>query len=226
MRLGQRLRLERGRRRQPARGGGTRLAGHPDPGAPCAAVGRGGCIVQSHPDPVAVAGRDGAVQDDAAIEAARAEAAKQPPMPPPQIMAAEIREKGATERKAMDLKADETRLMAEAHMEKSRQDFEARESEKDRQLQAMQLEVEAQLAREDLSSDERIALEREKVLLANVALRLKVQQQMAAESRAHQRDSTVAGHMVDLHKFGKTPQVASPAVEPAGRAEAGQAFTE
>jgi hypothetical protein len=137
----------------------------------------------------------------------KAKMAAQPQMPPPPVMIAQMREQGATERKQMDLKAAESELLANAQIEKARQDFEAKEAEKDRQLTAMQMEVDAQLKREDLSSTERVALEREKVLLANVALRLKVQERMANNSRM-------------------SAQVMTPAVEPAGRAAPGQAFVQ
>lgn len=138
-------------------------------------------------------------------EEEKAKKAAQPPMPPESVMVAQIREEGANARKEADRKAAEDKLLAQAQIEKARQDFAAAEAEKDRQLTAMQMEVEAQLKREDLSSDERIALEREKVLLAKVALQLKVQERMANQSRM-------------------SAQVATPAIEPAGRANPGQAF--
>lgn len=140
-------------------------------------------------------------------EEKRAKMAAQQPAPPPAVMAAQIREQGATERKGMDIKAAGDELAAQAQIEKARQDFESMESEKDRQLEAMRMEVEAALAREDLSSEERIALQKEKVLLANVTMRLRTQQQMARESAAN-----------------SMAQVASPAIEPSGRAPNGQAF--
>lgn len=145
----------------------------------------------------------------------------QQPAPPPAVMAAQIREQGATERKQMDLKAAGDELVANAHIERARQDFEAMESKKDRELEAMRMEVDAALAREDLSSEERRDLEKQKVLLASVTLRLNVQERMAASAELHQKDLAVGNHMVNLNK---APQVATPAIEPAGRAPAGQAF--
>ena len=136
----------------------------------------------------------------------RKKMAEQQPPPPPAIMAAQIREEGAMARKQMDIQANGDKLAAQAQIEKSRQEFEAMESKKDRELEAMRMEVDAQLAREDLSSEERRDLERQKVLLASVTLRLNVQERMAAN----------AGRMI--------PQVASPAMEPAGRAPDGMAF--
>lgn len=162
------------------------------------------------------------LKDDDAIEAARQQAAQQQPPVDPAVQAAQIREQGATERKQMDLKAAGDGLVANAHIQRARQDFEAMESKKDRELEAMRMEVDAQLAREDITSEERIALEREKVLLANVVLRLNVQERMAASAELHQKDLAVGNHMVNLSK--SSPQVATPAVEPSGRAEAGQAF--
>lgn len=164
--------------------------------------------------------------DPAAFEYTEAEKeamkAQQPP-PPPAVMAAQIREQGATERKKMDLQAGESELIANAHIEKARQDFQAMESEKDRQLEAMRMEVDAQLAREDLSSEERRDLEKQKVLLASVTLRLNVQERMASNAEMHQKDLAVGNHMVTMSQSA-APQVATPAVEPAGRAPDGEAF--
>lgn len=151
----------------------------------------------------------------------KAMAEKQPPEDP-RVTAAKIMQEGAMGREQAKSKTAEDKLMAEAQFEKARMEFEAQQAEKDRMFEAMLAEVDAKLSREDLASDEKIALEREKVLLAKVALQLKVQERMSNQSLAHQRDTTVAGHMVDLHK---TKQVAQAAVEPQGRAPNGQGFT-
>ncbi len=156
-------------------------------------------------------------------EEEKAKRAAQPPQPPESVMVAQIREQAAGERKQMDMKAAEDQLMASAQLEKARQDFEAKEAEKDRQLEAMRMEVDAKLAREDLSSEERRDLEKQKVLLASVTLRLNVQERMANDSMNHQKDVAVGAHMVDLQKHN-TPQVANPAIEPPGRANPGEAF--
>lgn len=152
------------------------------------------------------------------------EMASRPPPEDPRITAAKITQEGAAAREQTKAKTAETNLMASAQIEKSRQDFQAMESQKDRQLEAMRMEVDAKLAREDITSEERIALEREKVLLAKVALQLKVQERMATNAEMHQKDLAVGNHMVALNK--PSPQVATPAVEPAGRAQPGQAFTQ
>lgn len=72
------------------------------------------------------------------------------------------------------------------------------------------------LKSETLSSEERRHLEEMKVKLADTALKLKTQ-----------TDLTVGAHAVDMHnRRNPAPQVASPAVEPIGRAKPGQAFTQ
>lgn len=95
--------------------------------------------------------------------------------------------------------------------------------DKDRQLEQMRLEMEAQLAGNELSSEERRDLERQKVLLASLTLKLQTQRQLSQESMAHSRDITTAGHMVDLHKNRQALPAPS---EPYGKAEPGMAFTQ
>ena len=77
-------------------------------------------------------------------------------------------------------------------------------------------DLDRELAKETLSSEERRHLEEMKVKLADTALKLKTQ-----------TDLTIGAHAVDMHKQrNPSPQVASPAVEPVGRANPGQAFTQ
>ena len=92
------------------------------------------------------------------------------------------------------------RAEADARMEEMRQGFEAQQAELDRQL-----------ASAELSSEERRDLEKQKVLLAKVAMELRVTKDMA-----------VADHRMDLHKHQTPP--ATPPIEPPGRAQPGQSF--
>lgn len=109
--------------------------------------------------------------------------AQQPPPKAPQIEAAEIREKGAMEREKMRLEAA------------------ASQGDANRSLTQMMKEIEIQLAREDLSAEERRDLMNHKVDLAKLTMELK---QQAALSPG--------------------PQVRQPPTEPFGRAENGHAY--
>ncbi len=152
------------------------------------------------------------------------EMANRQPPEDPRITAAKITQEGAAAREQGKAKIATDQMAVNAQIEKARQDFQAMEAEKDRKLEAMRMEVDAALAREDLSSEERRDLEKQKVLLASVTLRLNVQERMAASAELHQKDLAVGNHMVNLNKAA--PQVATPAVEPAGRAQPGKAFVQ
>jgi hypothetical protein len=134
------------------------------------------------------------LKSDDEIKAARDKAAKQPPPPMPQVQVAEIREKGATERKQMELQA------------------EAQQSQLDRDLEQRIQEIDARLELTTLASEERRDLEKQKVLLASLALKLKTQ-----------TDLSLAGHTVNLHQ---SRQALEAPVEPAGQAPAGMSFTQ
>ena len=154
----------------------------------------------------------------------KAEMANRPPPEDPRITTAKIDAQTTMAKAQLEAKESADQLAAEAQLEMARQRYEAQESEKDRELVKMQAEIDAQLATAELSSEERRDLEKQKVLLASVTLRLNVQERMASNSLSHQKDLTVGNHMVDLHKYSN-PQVATPAVEPQGKAPDGQAFT-
>jgi len=135
---------------------------------------------------------------------------ERPPQVAPVVQAAQVRAASLADHAAAD-----------AQLEMERMKFEASEADKDRALQQMESEIDAQLASAELSSDERRDLEKQKVLLASLTLKLNAQKQLSQESMAHSRDVTTAGHMMDLHK---TRQVVTPPSEPAGKAPTGEAF--
>lgn len=91
-------------------------------------------------------------------------------------------------------------------------EFEATENEKDRNTKIMVQMVDEQLAGQELSSQERQVLEKIKADLAKAAASLNLQ-----------RELTTMGHRKDLTKH-YTPQVATPKVEPIGKAPPGEAF--
>lgn len=152
------------------------------------------------------------------------ELASRPPPEDPRIAAAKIMAASAEKRVETQAHVAQNQAAHDAQAETARQQFEASEAEKDRQLEQMGMEIDQQLASATLTSEERRDLEKQKVLLASVTLRLKVQERMADNSRAHQANVAREGHAVDLQKHS-TPQAIAPEVEPAGQAPVGEAFT-
>ena len=90
---------------------------------------------------------------------------------------------------------------------------EAQENDKDRQNDLLIQMVDEKLTTAELSSMDRRVLEKIKADLAKSAATLGLQER-----------SLIMGHRADLYKF--KGQVAKPLVEPAGRAENGQAFSQ
>lgn len=140
-------------------------------------------------------------------EEKKAKSAQQTP-PPPQIEVAQIHEKGLAERQKADLQ------------------FKASESALDRGLEQAIKQLDVRLESQSLTSEERIALEKQKVLLASVTLRLQVQERMSTNSMTNANEQVAQNHLVDLHKYNKSalPQAIAPMSEPSQQAPAGQAF--
>ena len=103
------------------------------------------------------------------------------------------------------------------------QQFEAAEGEKDRQVQIAVEMIESQMTTAELSSVERQVLEKLKAGLADTVIKVRAQKEMSAADIAHDKDVTIAGHAVDLHK---SRQALKPPVEPRGKARPGKAFTQ
>ena len=101
------------------------------------------------------------------------------------------------------------------------QQFDAQENEKDRQNKLVIAAIDERLQNTQLTSEERQNLDNIKATLAGTAIKVQAQKQLSAADIAHDKDVTLAGHRVDLHK---TRQVMKPPVEPAGRAKPGRAF--
>lgn len=129
---------------------------------------------------------------------------EQKPPEDPRITAAKITAEAAVKREEMETQQATDHAAANARLEMQRQRFEAAEADKDRTLAQMGLEIDQQLQTAKLTSDERRDLEKQKVLLASVTLKLQTQ-----------RDLSIAGQ-------GR--QAIEAPTEPAGRAAPGQAF--
>ena len=136
--------------------------------------------------------------------------AEQKPPEDPRITAAKITAEAAVKREELESEQAADHAAAQAQLEMQRQRFEASEAQKDRTLQEMTLEIEQQLQTAKLTSEERRDLERQKVLLASLTLKLQTQ-----------RDLSLASHTVNLHQ---SRQALAAPVEPVGKAKPGQAF--
>lgn len=136
--------------------------------------------------------------------------AEQKPPEDPRVTAANITAAAMVKREELESQQATDHAAANARLEMQRQQFEAAEADKDRALEQMSMEIDERLATEKMTSGERIALEREKVLLASVTLKLRTQ-----------RDLSLAGHTVSLHQGN---QALAPPTEPAGQAAPGKAF--
>lgn len=140
------------------------------------------------------------------------EIAQRQPPEDPRITAAKINQDGALKREQLESQQAVDHAVANAHLALQQQQFQASEGGKDRALAQMTAQIDAQLASTTLASQERRDLEKQKVLLASLTIKINAQ-----------KDLSLAGHTVDLHKH-QSAQMVSPAVEPAGQAPAGQAF--
>lgn len=134
---------------------------------------------------------------DLTEEEKKARAEQQPP-PPPQIAAAQIRAQSAE--KVAQVKEQGQTQRAQMALE-----AEAKDSEAERSLKRMMIEVDAQLGVANLSAEERMALNDAKVSLSGIAMKLKTQAQLSG---------------------AKGGEAITPAVEPPGRAADGQSFTQ
>lgn len=93
------------------------------------------------------------------------------------------------------------------------QAFESQQNERDRQVDTLLKSVDEHIEAMKLTGAQEISFEELKAELAGLALKLKTQRDLSAQSAA-----------VDLHKHTHPSPVITPPTEPAGRAKPGQAF--
>lgn len=138
-------------------------------------------------------------------EAEKEQRAQQPPPKAPAVEAAEIRaasaEKIAQSRDQLAGQKNQNDLDRDTAYNNSL----AERARTDRELGIQELQLKVRLAELELAQQERISLQDAKVKLADTTMKLAVQKELAGAD-------------------GKGPQVATPEVEPAGRAEPGRAF--
>ena len=143
------------------------------------------------------------------VKAARDKAAQAPPPPMPQIEVAKIRTASDEKIKTMELQA------------------ESAEAEKDRQNSIAIQMITEKMQTMELTSVERLALDKLKTELAGVTMKLDVQTALSKADIAHQKDLAVGAHMLDLHKHVNPHEpVLAPPTEPVGRAARGKSFTQ
>lgn len=164
-----------------------------------------------------------------------AEQAQQQPVPPPQIQAAQIRAQADAQKTQALLAADAQKTQAELEVELKKAELQAntvmsraqidtdrdtayvqaqdRKNQNDAQARMQELMVKRELALLEYANREKINLDKVKADLARESMKLQTQKELSAA--AMELDSTNAK---------VSPQVATPAIEPIGRAENGKAF--
>lgn len=102
--------------------------------------------------------------------------------------------------------------VAQAQLEINKQNFEAQQADKDRnmELMAMQIQERLESMKEGLAKE--ISLNDIKAMLASTSMKLNVT-----------KDLAIADHTMDLHKH-RSPKPMAPVIEPPGRAKNGRAF--
>lgn len=138
-----------------------------------------------------------------------------PPMPPPQIAAAQIRAASAEKIEGMRAQEDASHHAADASLAMEEAKIKVSEDEKDRQTKMAVQMIAEKMQSVELSTLERQVLDKIKAELASVSMKLAVT-----------KDLAVAQHAVDIHRHHNPVQkpVISPVIEPAGRAKPGQSF--
>jgi len=143
-----------------------------------------------------------------------AKMAQQPPPEDPRITAAKITAAGRVQVEQLQSQEAKDHAAAEAHIEMARQQLQASEAEKDRQLELIVQQVDQRIEEMKETGAKEIAFDSLKAMLASTSMKLRTQADLA-----------LAGHTADLHKHA-SPQVTTPPTEPPGRAPAGQAFAQ
>jgi hypothetical protein len=141
----------------------------------------------------------------------------------PQIEAAKIRAEVEMKKTEMTLgaKAQESQVETQVDMRRIQAEMdrdltyvtaETERTQSEHQARMAELQVKRELEMLKYANQNKVTLDNIKADLAKEAMRLRTQKELAG-----------AAQQIDLHKH-HTPQVATPAVEPPGRAQPGQAF--
>lgn len=130
-----------------------------------------------------------------------------PPPEDPRITAAKI---------MADARQKDIQLVQQGDLSKltTQQQFDAQESERDRQFQRTMAELTAQLDQQEQEGKQNMSLADIKAMLAATVMKLNTQKELSHQATG-----------ADLYKHtNPAPQVVTPPTEPAGRAPAGEAY--
>ena len=141
------------------------------------------------------------------IALALEEQKKQQPQPPPQIAVAQINAQNRTEIAQMTTAASVEKSRIDTDRDTAYVEAETQRANDNAQAKREELQVKYQIAVLEYANREKLSLEKAKVELAKLSMTLGVQKELAAQD-------------------ARMEQVATPAVEPAGRAQPGHAFTQ
>lgn len=133
----------------------------------------------------------------------------QPPPEDPRITAAKL--KAASDEKIAGVRqqGDQAKLQAQ-------QNFDAQESERDREFQRTMAELTAQLDQQEQAGKQSMSFADIKAMLAATTMKLQTQRELSSVATS-----------ADLHKHANpSPQVTAPPTEPAGRATSGNAYAQ
>ncbi len=130
-----------------------------------------------------------------------------PPPEDPRITAAKIMADSKQKDIQLSQQGDQAKIAAQ-------QQFDAQESERDRQFQRAMAELTAQLDQQEQEGKQNMSFADIKAMLAATTMKLQTQKELSTVATA-----------ADLHKHANpVPQVVTPPTEPVGRAPAGEAY--
>ena len=132
----------------------------------------------------------------------------QPPAPPPQIAAAQIRAETDLKKTEMVVGAQVERTKVDTDRDRAYVDAETQRTEKEHQARMAELSVKRELALLEYATQQKVSLDKVKSDLAKTAMTLRVQKELAGAD----------------NQLRAAEQVAKPAFEPKGRAPDGRAF--
>ncbi len=139
-------------------------------------------------------------------DAEKQAAAQQPQQPPPQVLAAQIREEGALQRAQMQAQVGVAKIKADTDRDTTYVQAETQRTQAEHDARMQELALKLQLAQLDYANKNEVTLAQIKADLAQTSAKLNLQRELA--------QTPPAG----------APQVTKPPTEPAGRAPKGLAF--
>jgi hypothetical protein len=132
----------------------------------------------------------------------------QPPAPPPQIAAAQIRAETELKKTEMVVGASVERTKVDTDRDRAYVEAETQRTQREHEARMAELAVKERLAMLEYATQQKVSLDRVKADLAKTAMTLRTQRELAGAD----------------NQLRRAEQVAKPAFEPKGRAQNGKAF--